>query len=211
MRLDVAALGSNDDRIQQLIRELCGAFGQLVRHHAEKPSFEVVFSDYEACQRARLVFEQVSAESGIVAYTRSERSQARASQLHQPPSESEVVEFSSDCLPITTTSSSSLLELVDDKGDTYPQNGALLGSHVDGGPPLSPLTEVPPTPTLSNTHELSESEGEEHDRRHSSRQSRSGVLPINSSKIHEARLEKVQQRREVDPVRAIAVGSFIMH
>lgn len=141
----------------------------------------------------------MSAKSGITALSPSEHTQAHTRLLPTPCSESDVVELSSDCLPITTTSSSSPCEL-SELEVTDQARSTLRGDRPNGVGPQSPLTEIPPTPTLSNTHEISESEIEDHDDIQAGRR---GMLPVNTAKIDEARREQMQHRhREIDPVSA---------
>jgi len=96
----------------------------------------------------------------------------RNTRLILDKSESDI-EFSSDCLPIKTDSSSildpsSLLKGVEDSVESgclsiSPAGGEQFneGDLQDELSPTSPLTEIPPTPTLTNTHEVSESDGDE--------------------------------------------------
>ena len=114
------------------------------------------------------VLSQLSSSMGIIVSIQSDLSNGQQRDMIGH-SESDI-EFSSDCLPIKTSSSSSV-DLSsfsaggDDGLDGDGRTAVVIQgeSVLDGAQeaPMSPLTEIPPTPTLTNTHEQSESEVEE--------------------------------------------------
>jgi hypothetical protein len=130
------------------------------------------------------VLARASPKTGIAVFMQEDTYLSRHRNVFGK-SESDI-EFSSDCLPIKTDSSSilemsSALEGEEELGregeavtlqiEENQEDEKVIDSRAAS--PMSPLTEIPPTPTLSNTLEHSESEGEEQEE------------PVNTSKTED--------------------------